>query len=136
MTANRGPIPKRSEERRRRNAVSGLERSKVARRKRGPELAGEHCDPAVRWYEALRHSRQAVYFEPSDWAAAELVVLAIDAFVAKPSSVMMAAITSAMSNLLATEGDRRRLRLELEVDEQDKPAAIVSVLDEYRGALG
>lgn len=37
----------------------------------------------------------------------------------KPSAVMFAAINTALSNLLVTEGDRRRVRIEVERDGQE-----------------
>lgn len=110
-----GPVPKRSTQRRRRNTTPGLEAGEAGDGTvRGPDLKGRHCAIARRWYEALRRSGQARYYEPSDWAAAELTVHAIDQYVARPTALMFTAIQSAMTNLLTTEGDRRRARLELE----------------------
>lgn len=128
-----GPVPKRSDQRRRRNKVD-VDRAVADDVVRGPALVNrsKHSPPAVRFYEALRRSGQAVFFEPSDWAAAELVVLAIDAFVERPSAVMLASINSAMTNLLATEGDRRRVRLELERPDGTEVDDGVSELEEYR----
>lgn len=128
-----GPPPKRSDQRRRRNKVDA-ESAPSDGVVRGPELEGDHSDVGCRFYEALRRSGQARYFQPSDWAAAELVVLAIDSFVEKRSAMLLASINSAMSNLLATEGDRRRLRIELE-RAKAKPAGpdeVVTELDAYR----
>lgn len=110
---SRGPAPKRSVERRRRNRVD-VESVVVAGPVEQPELQGEHSDVAVRFWEALGESGQAVFYEPSDWAFAELVVLAIDSFVAKPSAMMLSSINSMMSSLLVSEADRRRVRVELE----------------------
>jgi len=110
---SRGPAPKRSVERRRRNRVD-VESVVVAGPVEQPELLGEHSDVAVRFWEALGESGQAVFYEPSDWAFAELVVLAIDSFVAKPSAMMLSSINSMMSSLLVSEADRRRVRVELE----------------------
>lgn len=126
-----GPVGKRDEERRRRNKPD------VATKTGGgpvgsPELGGEHSELAVVFWVSLGESGQSEWFQPSDWAAARLVVVAIDSFVKRPSAVMLATIQSMMGSLLVTEGDRRRLRVELE---QVEPAAPVSVLDDYRDSL-
>jgi len=105
----------------------------------GRELDGEHSAMAKRFWEALRRSGQAQFYEESDWAAAELLVVAIDSFVRKPSAMLLASINSGMSSLLVTEGDRRRARLELEREggggEGDDDAGDVTKLDEYRRRL-
>lgn len=107
-------VPKRSTQRRRRNKDDSLTTAVSDGELRGPDLKGAHCAIAKRWYAALRVSGQAQFFEPSDWAAAELVAVAIDTFVERPSAMMLAAIQSASASLLVTEGDRRRLKVELE----------------------
>lgn len=134
----RGPAPKRSTQRRRQNKESQPEKVAVADTLHGEPLTGRHCAQAKRFWDALRRSGQAQFYQPSDWAAAELVVLAIDAFVAKPSAFMLTALNSAMSGLLVTEADRRRARLELE-----RPAGgaagetspNVADMDDYRRRL-
>jgi hypothetical protein len=133
----RGPVPKRSTQRRRRNKDATPTKSAVSTGDvRGPELEGDHCDVALRFWDALRRSGQTQFFEPSDWAAAELVVIAIDTFASKPTALMLSSINSAMSNLLVTEGDRRRVRLELERGEvESEGAPDVSELAEYRRRL-
>jgi len=129
-----GPPPKRSSQRRRRNKTAPTTKAIAAREVLGPKLTGRHSAAARRFWEALRRSGQAQFFEPSDWAAAELVVAAIDTFIKKPSAMMLASINSAMSNLLVTEGDRRRVRLELERPDETQPddASEIAKLDEYR----
>lgn len=66
--------------------------------------------------QALTESAQAKYFEPSDWQAARFVAHEMDRYIrsARPSSQMFAALMSAMSDLLVTEGTRRRVRIEIE----------------------
>lgn len=141
MARSRGPVPKRSTERRRRNKPEGIPITSAP-----AAVAAVECPPADKdwhpiahdWYESLAVSGQAQFYEPSDWAAAELVVIAIDTFVKKPSAMMLASIQSAMSNLLVTEGDRRRLRLELErvdPDADEGGDADVAWLDDARDRL-
>lgn len=128
-----GPPPKRSSQRRRANKVE-VDRASSDGVRRGPDLVGDHSDEALRWYEALRRSGQSQWFEPSDWAAAELVVLAIDEFVRKPSAFMFGQLMSAQSPLLVTEGDRRRLRVELERGDAEETADVVDA-DVWRRRL-
>src|SRR5690606_33995541 len=97
--------------RRRKNKTEPVQRAVSTGEVFGEPLDGEHTEQAYRFWEALRTSGQAQFYEPSDWAAARIVVDAIDAFVKKPTAVMLAAINSAMASLLVTEGDRRRARL-------------------------
>lgn len=130
----RGPAPKRDDQRRRRNATEPVDTAASDGQVRGPELKGKHSAVARRWYEALRRSGQVQFFEPSDWAQAELVVVAIDAFVRSPSASQLAAINQMSASLLVAEGDRRRQRLELErvAGEQPEEASDVSWIDEAR----
>lgn len=131
-----GPPPKRSDQRRRRNKVD-VDKAVPDGLERAPKLTGKHSAAARRFWEALSQSGQAQFFEPSDWAAAELVVLAIDEFRRNPSGSMLSSISSMMSNLLVTEGDRRRLRLELERrgDAGEQEDTDVAWLDDARARL-
>lgn len=129
-----GPPPKRDAQRRRRNAptvptVTASSDGTV----RGYDLEGDHSPLAFRFWVALRQSGQTQFFEPSDWFTAELVVAAIDQFVATPSAALLASIQSLMTSLLVTEGDRRRLRVELErTAPEATPDAAVTALDDFR----
>lgn len=135
---SRGPVPKRDAERVRANKPD-IPTAKGVRggdgTLRGPDLVGEHSELATRWYESLRRSGQADFYEASDWATAEILVVSIDAYVRKPTALMLSSIMSGMSNLLVTEGDRRRVRLELEDPDSGEDAS-VTALDDYRNALG
>lgn len=138
MAGPRGQVPKHSSQRRRRNADSIPQKVAVrgAAVTQPPLRDGLH-PLAVGWYTALAESGQSRFYEPSDWAHAQVVAEAIDAFVTERRANMLGAIMSASSNLLVTEGDRRRLRLELTrtVADPDEEAAVAS-LDDYRDALG
>jgi hypothetical protein len=132
-----GPPPKRDDQRRRVNTPAAGEAEHVPSdgRLRGPALrnARSHTDAGRRFYTALRRSGQAQFYEPSDWAAAELVVLAIDAYVERPSASAFLALQAAWPSLLVTEGDRRRARIELERAEPEGGDGRVSWINEYRG---
>ncbi|TDC92365.1 hypothetical protein E1161_13410 [Saccharopolyspora aridisoli] len=135
----RGPVPKRSEQRIRRNRTdqpteSVTELGAVS----APDLGLDDPHPLVaEWYRALTESAQSRYFEPSDWQTARFVAHTMDRYVrsSKPSSQMFAALMSAMSDLLVTEGARRRARIEIERGQVEERAS-VSALAEYRRSLG
>lgn len=149
----RGPPPKRDSQRRRRNkpetpttTAPGAVSVEVP-----PADPGWH-PLALDWYESLAGSGQAVYYQPSDWATARLVAESLsrdlnpqvvgvtDAGPIEASiplkGASLAAYLKAMSSLMVTEGDRRRMRLEL--DPPNRKGATgegdgsVSYLDEAR----
>lgn len=133
----RGPVPKRTEQRRRTNkpkvaTITGPTTSLVE-----APAADEAWHPiAKRWYESLQASAQKQWYEPSDWATAYLVAESIsrdlrpqvvgitergevvtEVIPLKGSS--LAAYLRAMGNLLTTEGDRRRASVELQRETAD-----------------
>lgn len=135
---SRGPIPKRDSERRRRNKAE-IPTTKVqafGEVKIPPADPGWH-QLARRFYQALKDSAQIEFWEPSDWQAARLAMelLSRELRSAKASPSMMQVIFSALSGLGVTEGDRRRMRIEIDRAGEGGGAS-VSVLGEYRTALG
>jgi hypothetical protein len=113
-----GPVPKRPEERVRRND-DVIPTDKV-------EVFGDVVVPplnmpfephplVIDFYDGLINSAQAALYEPSDWEYARIVCFMLQTLVtsSKPSSEMYKAWQTATSNLLVTEGDRRRLRIEI-----------------------
>lgn len=147
----RGPAPKRSDERRRVNSpeadtVPSTARSTVD----VPRLPTKMHRLARDWYRSLEQSPQSVYFTASDWQAALLLAheltdhLTLHKISAdgvdqgrRQDAAMFRAIWSGMSDLLTTEGARRRLQVEVErsaaATEIDDSAA--TSLDEYRAKL-
>lgn len=114
-----GPVPVRSEEKERNQnrdiAVESLvlntDEEVIA-----PELDIEDVHPiALDWYNSLRTSGQSKYFEPSDWQTARLAAWMMNTMLksSRPSSEVYKALGSVMADLLATEGARRRVRLEI-----------------------
>ncbi|MFJ5070241.1 hypothetical protein ACIQC7_27910 [Kitasatospora sp. NPDC088556] len=139
----RGPIPERSDARRRRNKPESG--SAIAPSGPPPDLP-DLPEPdalwhpiAADWYLSLQESGQACFYQPSDWAtaryAAELMSRVLLA--ERPNGQLVAALNSVMATLLATEGDRRRVRIELERRPvvQQAPAAVTALAD-YRATLG
>ena len=150
-----GPPPKRDAERRRSNDPA-LGPATVA--DGAADVVVPDADPdwhpvARMWFESLAGSGQSVFYEPSDWATAYVVAESIsrefggqpivvgsgkDATVEMhnlpPKGASLAAWLKAMTSLMVTEGDRRRLRLELARPPADEESGggSVSELDESR----
>lgn len=137
MARTRGPAPQRSDQRRRRNKVEIDSAPARADRVYGPDAPGWLQGLALAWYEALRTSGQAIYYTDSDWASALIIAKAIERFESRPSAHMLTAILSGCGSLAATEGDRRRLRIELDRVEDEDPdeQAGVTAIDEWQRRL-
>lgn len=143
MAGTRGPVPKRSTQRRRRNKPDGeaVSRARSDGTVRGPALGIEDVHPlAAEWYESLRVSGQSVFFEPSDWAQAKVWTATLSSALSggRVTATLIEAWSSGASELLTTEGARRRMRVELsradDGTDADEDAAVVA-LDEYAARL-
>lgn len=142
-----GPPPKRSEERRRRNKdgveTATVDISELIGREVQIPVADENWEPLTKSYwESFQSSGQAIFYEPSDWMTAYMLMEILDRWL-KPQDVRVGeirpaqqeggeveyvfeakvlaipgatlnAILKGMTSLMATEGDRRRLKIELE----------------------
>lgn len=143
MPATRGPVPKRTDQRRRRNTPDVPTTAVVppATPVSQPPLDFPAHPVAEAWYRSLAVSGQAVFYEPSDWQAARVVAFDLTRHLnsRRVSAQMLAAVWSAMGDLLTTEAARRRVRVEIERHGEDAAraeAAKVAVLDAYRRAVG
>ena len=157
MSGPRGPVPERSDQRRRTNAPEiPIDHAPAAEHVEVPEPDEDWHPIAKQWYLSLGGSGQRVFYEPSDWATAYLIAESISRDL-KPQFVGMtedgdvirekipmkgASLTAylkAMSALLATEGDRRRSRVELQRAAQvdaDEEASVVAMDDYIRRVTG
>jgi hypothetical protein len=99
------------------------------------DLPFEAHPMVVDFYESIALSAYAKYYEPSDWQHARLTCFIMNTIVTstRPSSEMYKALQSAMSNMLVTEGDRRRLRIEI-ARKAEKPVddEMAKVVDMFR----
>lgn len=140
MAGTRGPIPKRSDQKHGHRtkaelaAVTKVETQGVVA---DAPAADESWHPiALAWYESLRSSGQAVFYQPSDWATAVLVAESMSRDL-RPQVVgitdsgmtvteviplkgaSLGAYLRAFGVLMVTEGDRRRLQIELSAPKAD-----------------
>lgn len=150
-----GPPPKRSDQRRRRNAP----KTPVTKVDGAHEVSIPKANPqwhpvAKAWFQSLALSGQAVFYEPSDWAVAVLVAESMSrdlnpqvVGITETGKVVreriplkgasLQAYLKAFTQLMATEGERRRMQIELQrPSETDEGGADVAWIDQYRQRQG
>lgn len=131
-----GPPPKREAERRRRNKdgvdVETVDIAALVAEDVEIPVADENWHSvASMWYNSLARSGQAIFYEPSDWAMAYIIAESISRDLEEQvvgvtetggkvyaeipmKGASLAAYLKAMSQLMVTEGERRKLKIELE----------------------
>jgi hypothetical protein len=132
----RGPIPKRSDERIRRNKVDGLEKVEAIAPVRMPFLGLDNPHPIiVDLYLSLGNSAQSRFYEPSDWEYARFCLYFADVLLKqqRPSSQLLASVQTMLTDLLVSEGSRRRVRLE--VERSQSGGEVLDVADLFRQRL-
>lgn len=157
---SRGPAGKRPEEKRRRNKDGGAKTEGKASPDVKPPAAKRDWHPIAKaWYKSLADSGQSEFYEPSDWAMAQIVAESIhrdlepqvvgiaektgEAVVEKVpmKGASLSAYLKAMTALMVSEGDRRRAGIALEragadAGDKAKEQAKVVVMDQYRKSAG
>ena len=133
-----GPVPKRSDQRVRRNkpdvAVSKV--TALGSVPRPAELGFDDPHPiTAEYWDAMHASAQSRFFEASDWASAKFTLHFADRLLKsqRPSGQMLATVHSMLADLLVSEGSRRKLRLE--IDRADATDAQVDVAALFREKL-
>lgn len=145
-----GPIPNREADLARPRSRKGGNQQGVTKGEALPASPYE-ADPtwhpiAAQLWDACIESGQAAFYQQSDWAI--LYSLCDDlSMYKKPlttkdgteyhkrSGQMLQTIMSALSDLLVTEGARRRVRVELEAPEPPGDDAVVLAIAEYQREL-
>jgi hypothetical protein len=115
-----GPVPKRSDQRRRRNAPAfGLDKPAGAAES-APALNADVHALAADWYAALSEGAEAAYYTPATWQRARIVAVMLSKVLesGRPSSQMYAALQNDMKSLLVDAGELRRLGIEVQANEQ------------------
>jgi hypothetical protein len=101
-----------------------------------PALDIAHPHPIVSdFYESLKTSGQSKYYEPSDWQHARIVChfLSKQLWEGKPSGQMLATIHSMMTEMMVSEGARRRLRME--IAREQKAGELFDASEVFRAQL-
>ena len=119
-----GPPPKRSDQRRRRNKPDESQANLTVVKDDAPRpvVKAPRVSPSWHplmkdWFRALKQSGQARFYEPSDWQTARLLAEVMSQELNNGEGVkasMLAEFNSAAASLMTTEGERRRLRVELQ----------------------
>lgn len=143
MAMKSGPIPKRSDERTRRNKTdeSGLELKKGNSFgvREAPPAREEWCDEVVHWYAMLQNSGMSEFYEYSDYAQALIIGDALNEFYSREpgrrSWQMVDTVLKHMATLGTTEGERRRMRIELEPATAPEKSAAQKAKDRWKNDL-
>ncbi|MFE9254047.1 hypothetical protein [Streptomyces sp. NPDC006879] len=138
----RGPVPNREEDLARPRSRKGTDQQSVTRGEMKPVKipnADRDWHPiARRLWDSLKSSGQADFYQNSDWAFAYSLCEDLSHYKksGKRSGQMLQTIYSAFERLLVAEGDRRRVRIELQEPEPDEtPTAVLAIAD-YKKDLG
>lgn len=137
----RGPIPERSDQIVRRNKPdTPIEKITTIGPVGIPDLNMPNAHPLViDLYESMKVSAQKQFFEPSDWQVARLAMHVIHDMLQgkgedkRISPMMLASVNSMLSTLLVTEGDRRRVRIEVERNQAE--GVVIDVAEMFRAQL-
>lgn len=127
MSTSFGPVPKRDDQRIRRNKPeTETEHVYVEDDVEPPELrdyiTAPHRIVSLTW-DSILDSAQSRYYEPSDWAYALFLLEMMDNQIksGRPSPGIIHEINSGLQSLMITEGERRRLKLEVHRGKQEDP---------------
>lgn len=129
--AGNGPPPKRSDQRVRRNKdVIEIDKVPMEGEVIAPDLGITDPHPLiVDFWDSLPDSGQTMYWEPSDWQFARVTLHFLNGQVktGRPSGQILATVNSMMTDLLVTEGARRRVRMEVERAAQTGTATVTDI---------
>ena len=138
----KGPIPKRSTEGHRitqaRKFEHGVEPVNVIADKVEPPEPDPGWHPiAAKLWESVKQSTFTRYYEPSDWIVLYSACDDLSNYKKQErrSPTMLAAVNTMLTSLLLTEGDRRRVRIEINrIDESEAESAGVTALQAWAKA--
>jgi len=130
-----GPVPKRSTERHpSRNQGEVIDRVQAFGVVKKPNLGlGDVVHPIIiDFWDSIGESAQSRYYEPSDWQYLRVSLHFLNKLLntGKPSAQMLTVVNQMLTDLLVSEGSRRRVRMEIE-REQTKDN-VVNISDYFR----
>lgn len=149
---SRGPIPDRESNLARSRERKGSDEQAAKRGQLQPIAIDWQPDPewsefVTQCWEAASASGMADFYQDTDYAELWFICQELDRYTAqkvntktgelyyKQSPEMVKALLTGLSNLGFTEGDRRRIRIELDAPEVEQASASVVALQLYQGAL-
>lgn len=130
------PVPKRDDQRRNRVTRKADKIFTDGKPVAQPPAPATWSQPAKDWYTALSTSAQAEFYEDSDWQTALVAGWLLDEWMSTRRATTMGEFRMLCAQLLATEGERRRARLEVHrnAPEEEKRGAVA--VQEYKARLG
>ena len=132
-----GPVPNRSDQRVRRNTPdTPIDKISAIGPVSIPDLDIPNAHPMViDLYESMKTSAQSKFYEDSDWAYARVTFHFVNKLMksSKPSAMMLSSVNSMLTSLLLTEGDRRRVRIEVERNQNE--GVVIDVAQMFRDQL-
>ena len=136
--ATRGPVPGRSDTTRRRNHKAEIEQSEDKPVELPYPAKIGWTREVIRLWASLANSGMAQYYRESDWAVAFIVLDTLNTALTSVNHMTQLISFSAVNKCLdelarfgVTEGDRRRLRIELATADTEKNTKI-AIMDDYR----
>jgi hypothetical protein len=123
----RGPVPKRSEQRRRTNKpavdVTRIAGAAVA----VPELGFDVHPLVADWYRSLELGPEGQFYSPAMWQRARIVASMLSKVLesGRPSSQMYVALQQDMKSLLVDAGELRRLGIEVQAADDEADAKVI-----------
>lgn len=138
MTASRsgpsGPVPKRSAERGPQPYDKVIDKVQAFGVVKKPNLGlGENPHPIITdFWESIGESAQSRYYEPSDWQYLRITLHFLNKLLntGKPSAQMLTVVNQMLTDLLVSEGSRRRVRMEIE--RETTKDNVVNISDYFR----
>lgn len=134
----RGPIPKPSAQRRRVNKPAG-KTTMIEAVKCAVPAADKDWHPIAKMvYRSIKKSAEAAVLQSSDWATAYLLCESISRDMKKTiplKGASIAAYLKGFGTLGMTEGDRRRMGIELQLPAAEEEVPDAANLDEHRRRL-
>ena len=138
-----GPPPKRSDQRRRRNKPDESQPNLTVVKDDAPRpvVKAPRVSPSWHplmkdWFRSLKQSGQARFYEPSDWQTARLLAEVMSQALNSGEPVKASTLgefNRGAAALMTTEGERRRLRVELQAAESGgQDDETTSVLASYK----
>lgn len=137
----RGPAPKRSDERHghRSAAEKATEKVEQTGTVEIPAPSDTWHPSAAAWFASLEQSGQSRFYEPSDWQNAHYCasLMSLSLTDEKVNAQLVSQVRGLMTDLLVTEGARRRVSLEIVRPAPTTPATNgnVTVMDDRRKRL-
>lgn len=138
----RGPVPERKDNllgHRSKDELDGntVTRVRIPTKVSIPQHEKDWHPIAIRIYRSVKQSGQSQYFEPSDWAMLYFACDELTHYMSpagKRSAMKLAQILQLFSSLLMTEGDRRRVAME--IDRGPVDTSVEDQAADFYGGMG